>query len=245
MTPEHVALLTAGVFLVAVVYASVGQAGASGYIAVMSLGGLAPSFIKPAALTLNTLVALIAAAQFHRDGHFSWRLFWPFAVLSVPLAMLGGAVSLPSRVFSILVGCLLLVSALSFVVRPSGATGGRPPRRAVAMGVGALLGLVAGLTGTGGGIFLTPLLLGMRWADTRQAAAASAPFVLLNSLAALAGTVGAARALPSSVVPLAVAAMVGGIVGAWLGSRHLPHAVIARALAVVLLIAGGKLILLP
>ncbi|MBX3026878.1 sulfite exporter TauE/SafE family protein [bacterium] len=245
MLPEHLAVLILGVLLIAVLYSSVGQAGASGYIAVMSLVGLAPSFIKPAALALNTVVALIAAVQFHRAGHFAWRLFWPFAALSVPLAILGGAVSLPSRVFNVLVGCLLLVSALSFVLRPSSATAARPPTRAVAIGVGALLGLIAGVTGTGGGIFFTPLLLGMRWATPRQAAAASAFFVLVNSLAALVGNVSSARALPMSVVPLAGAAMVGGSVGAWLGSRHLAHAVIERVLAVVLLIAGGKLILVP
>src|SRR6266850_2305647 len=116
----ELSLLTLAVFLVAFLYSSVGHAGASGYIAVMTLFGLAPAVIKPTALTLNILVSCIGTWQFWRSGHFSWQLFWPFAVLSIPFAFLGGYFNLPTHVFKILVGVILLFSAvrLLFVQTP-------------------------------------------------------------------------------------------------------------------------------
>ena len=116
MPLETLLLLTAGVFVIAVLYSSVGHAGASGYIAVMSLLSLAPTEIKPTALALNVLVASIATWQFYRAGHFSWRLFWPFAILSVPFAFLGGYISLPTHTFKIVLGLVLLYSALRFLL---------------------------------------------------------------------------------------------------------------------------------
>lgn len=234
--------LIAGVALVALLYSSVGHAGASGYIAVMSLVGLAPEQIRPAALVLNILVASIATWQFRRAGHFSWTLFWPFALLAVPLAFVGGYLDLPTRVFRILVGVVLLASALQLVLRPprEGAIG--TPGKPVALATGAGLGLLAGLTGTGGGIFLTPLLIFMRWARAGTAAGVSAPFILLNSAAGLGGNLGATQSLPGFVLPLVPAVLIGGYLGAHLGSHRLPHAAIKRLLAVVLAIAGTKLL---
>ncbi|HEY2139577.1 MAG TPA: sulfite exporter TauE/SafE family protein, partial [Chthoniobacterales bacterium] len=171
--PEHLLLLTLVIFLVAFLYSSVGHAGASGYIAVMSLFSLAPAVIRPTALVLNILVACIGTFQFWRAGHFSWRLFWPFAVLAIPLAFVGGYINLPTHVFKVLVGIVLLFSAIRFFWRPSEDIVTGEPSRPAAIGIGAGLGLLAGLTGTGGGIFLTPLLLSMRWARAKAAAAVS------------------------------------------------------------------------
>jgi hypothetical protein len=243
MTDGILPLLTLGVLVVALLYSSVGHAGASGYIAVMSLCGLAPATIKPLALVLNILVASIGAWQFWRAGHFSWRLFWPFALLSVPSAFVGGYLHLPGRAFRILVGVVLLFSAGRLFIRPPADADVHDPGRPAALGVGAALGLLAGLTGTGGGIFLTPLVIFMHWARTPTAAAVSAVFILVNSLAGLIGNVSATRELPALALPLAAAALGGGTVGSYLGSRRLPHTVIKRLLAVVLIIAGLKLIL--
>ncbi|MDH5255049.1 MAG: sulfite exporter TauE/SafE family protein, partial [Gammaproteobacteria bacterium] len=193
MTPETLWILTAAVFAIAVLYSSVGHAGASGYIAVMSLLSVAPAEIKPIALALNILVASIGTFQFWRAGHFSWPLFWPFALLSVPLAFVGGYLNLPTNIFKVLVGIVLLISAIQFLVRPPAESEPRQPPRLVALGAGSLLGLLSGLTGTGGGIFLTPLLIFMRWARTRTAAAVSAPFILLNSVSGLAGNFSATK----------------------------------------------------
>jgi hypothetical protein len=242
MEESLILALTAAVFLVALLYSSVGHAGASGYIAVMSLLNLAPAEIKPIALALNILVATIGSWQFWRAGHFSWKLFWPFAVLAVPFAFVGGYLNLPTRAFKIVVGIVLLVSAVQFLVRPPAEGDPRPPAKPVALGVGAGLGLLSGLTGTGGGIFLTPLLIFMRWARTKTASATSALFILLNSIAGLLGNVSATQTFPKFGLSMLAAAGVGGLIGSHLGSRRFEPTVIKRLLAVVLVIAGLKLI---
>jgi uncharacterized membrane protein YfcA len=242
MAPELLIALTAGVLLVAFLYSSVGHAGASGYIAVMSLLSLAPEVIKPTALALNILVASIGTWQFWRAGHFSWPRFWPFALLSVPLAFVGGYVNLPAQAFKVLVGIILLLSAVLLVVRPPPETEPHDPPRLAAFASGAGIGLLAGLTGTGGGIFLTPLLVFLHWARVKQAAAVSALFILLNSAAGLLGNIGSTRQFPAYILVLVAAAVGGGAVGSYFGSRRFDPAVIKRFLAVVLLIAGAKLI---
>jgi uncharacterized membrane protein YfcA len=243
MTPETLWILTAAVFAVAVLYSSVGHAGASGYIAVMSLLSVAPPEIKPIALALNILVASIGTWQFWRAGHFSWQLFWPFALLSVPFAFLGGYVNLPSHLFKVLVGIVLLLSAVQFLLRPPVETEPKEPPRLIAIGAGGLLGLLSGLTGTGGGIFLTPLLILMHWARTKSASAVSALFILVNSASGLAGNISATKSFPDFAWALLIAAVIGGSIGSYFGSQRLPHTVIKRLLAVVLTIAGFKLIL--
>jgi len=243
MTPDQLTLLALGVLVVAFLYSSVGHAGASGYIAVMSLLSLTPEVIKPTALTLNILVASIGAWQFWRAGHFSWRLFWPFALLAVPMAFVGGYLNLPAQVFKILVGIILLYSAIRFLMPATAEREPREPPRAVALAAGGAIGLLAGLTGTGGGIFLTPLLLLAGWARVRNAAAVSALFILFNSIAGLAGNIGSTKTFPAFALVLVAAAAVGGSLGSYLGSRRFDPVVIKRLLAVVLVIAGTKLVL--
>ena len=240
-----VLILAVAFFAAAVLYSSVGHAGASGYIAVMTLFGLAPEIIRPTALVLNILVASIASWQFWRAGYFSWKLFWPFAVLSVPLAFVGGYVALPTRAFKILVGVVLLLSAARLVSRPPADVHKADPSRTAALAIGGGIGLLAGLTGTGGGIFLTPMLLFFQWALARTAGAVSALFILVNSVAGLAGNLSATKAFPRPALILVAVAGVGGMAGSYLGSHRLPPTTIKRLLAVVLLIAGGKLIFTP
>jgi uncharacterized membrane protein YfcA len=240
--PEHIIIMTLAILVVAFLYSSVGHAGASGYIAVMTLFGLAPGMIKPAALVLNILVACLGTWQFWRAGHFSWRLFWPFAVLAMPMAFIGGYTNLPAHTFKILVGIVLLLSAALFIFRPANDSVDREPKLIEAIPVGGALGLLAGLTGTGGGIFLTPLLLLMRWARTKTVAATSALFILLNSVAGLLGNLSSTAKLPSFAFILVGAAVIGGAAGSYFGSWRFNHVVIKRLLAVVLSIAGLKLI---
>ena len=243
MTPDQLLVLTLGVLVVAFLYSSVGHAGASGYIAVMSLLSLAPDVIKPTALTLNILVASIGTFQFWRAGYFSWKLFWPFALLAVPAAFVGGYLNLPAQVFKIAVGVILLYSAVRFLLPAPPEREPSAPPLAVALGSGGFIGLLAGLTGTGGGIFLTPLLLLAGWARVKTAAAVSALFILCNSIAGLAGNVGSTKQFPAFALVLVMAAAMGGFAGSYLGSRRFDPAVIKRLLAVVLVIAGTKLIL--
>lgn len=235
-------MLGVGVLVVAFLYSSVGHAGASGYIAVMTLWGLTPAEIKPAALSLNILVAGIGTWQFRRAGHFSWRLFWPFALASIPAAFIGGWVALPAKPFKILVGLVLLASAARFVFDPPAEPPEKHPSVPASLGIGAGLGLLSGLTGTGGGIFLTPLGIILRWDKTKAIAALSVAFILVNSIAALTGHVQKTGSLPGVVPILAAAALAGGAAGSYLGSERLPHTAIKRLLSVVLLLAGLKLI---
>jgi uncharacterized membrane protein YfcA len=245
MSPE-IQLVSAAlaIIVVAFLYSSVGHAGASGYIAVMTLLGFAAATIRPTALVLNILVAMIGTVQFIRAGHFQWKLFWPFAVLSVPAAFLGGYVKLPADILKVLVGIVLLLSAVRLLIRQGDPEETKRPRMPVAMGAGATIGLLSGLTGTGGGIFLTPLMMFARWCKTKEAAAVSVPFILLNSVAGVAGYALSGQPFPSFAWLLGIAAVAGGTIGSYLGSRRLPVRAIQALLATVLVIAGTKLVML-
>ena len=243
MDATHLAFLLIAIAVVAFLYSSVGHAGASGYIAVMTLFGIAAATIRPTALILNILVATIGSLQFWRAGHFRWRLFWPFALLSVPAAYLGGYLQLPVRLLRILIGLVLLFSAVRLFFRRGDPAEVESASPAAAISLGGMIGLLSGLTGTGGGIFLTPALLFFRWARIREAAAVSALFILVNSIAGLVGYFTANRFLPSLGLILAGAAVIGGTLGSHFGSRRFPPRTISLVLAIVLIIAGAKLIL--
>lgn len=242
-----VGALALAMLVAAFVYASVGHGGASAYLAAMALAGIAPHEMRPIALVLNVVVSSVATFKFWRAGHFRWRLFWPFAVVSVPLAYLGGAITLPGQVYKILVGAVLLYAA--WALWQSGRAGEemravREPKIPVAMAIGAAMGLLAGLTGVGGGIFLSPLLLMLGWAGTKQTSAVAAPFILVNSIAGLvAGFVVKSATLPPHTWILAAAVLVGGWFGAEYGSRRFANPVVRRVLALVLGVAGGKMVL--
>ncbi|MEW6180689.1 MAG: sulfite exporter TauE/SafE family protein [Chloroflexota bacterium] len=236
--------LPALIFLAAVLYASVGHGGASGYLAVMALFGIAPEVMRPTALTLNILVSLIALIKFYRAGYFSWQLFLPFALTSIPLAFLGGSIVLPTTLYKPIVGAVLIYAAirLFFSTKSNRSAELRPMNLPLAVLFGALIGLLSGLTGVGGGIFLSPLLMLMRWGDVRQVAGVSAAFILVNSIAGLAGQISIVASLPPSIPLWGAVAVVGGWLGAEYGSRRLGSPALQRMLAVVLVIAGLKMI---
>lgn len=239
----------AALFAVAVLYSAVGHAGASGYLAVLALAGLAPDAMKPTALVLNLVVATVGAIQFTRAGHFAWRTLWPFAVASVPAAFLGGAMKLPVASYRALVGAVLLASAVRLfwtagvaaAEREASADRVSPPLWA-ALPLGAGLGFLSGLTGVGGGIFLSPLLLLLGWASARRTAATSVWFILVNSAAGLLGHLSSLARVPGEVALWAPVVLVGGALGATVGSRWLPGPAIRRLLALVLVLAGWKLL---
>ena len=246
---EHVLIvpLAAGMLVAAFLYASVGHGGASAYIAAMAIAGVAPAEMRPIALQLNVLVSAIAAFKFYRAGHFRWRLFWPFAVFSIPAAYIGGAITLPGAAYKILVGLVLLYAAWELWWSARAGEEMRPARNvpvALAILIGAALGVLSGLTGVGGGIFLSPLLLLIGWAGTKQTSAVAAPFILVNSLSALAAGFVKNPAMPPDYVwVLMPAVIVGGWAGAEYGSRRFANPVIRRVLAAALGIAGGKMVL--
>jgi uncharacterized protein len=246
MDQTVIALLAAGMLVAAFGYAAVGHGGASAYIAAMALAGIAPQEMRPIALVLNILVSSIASYKFYRAGHFRWRLFWPFAAVSIPMAYAGGAITLPGQAYKVVVGVVLLYAA--WQLWRSAKAGDemravREPPRPLAMLSGAVMGLLSGLTGVGGGIFLSPLLLMLGWAGTKQASAVAAPFILVNSLAGLAAIfVAKTVSLPQYMWILAPAVLAGGWLGAEYGSRRFANPVVRRVLAVVLALAGAKMV---
>lgn len=245
MVDTEFSLLVALIFLSALLYASVGHGGASAYLASMALVGVAPETMRPAALVLNVAVASIAVYKFYRVGAFSSRLFFPLAIAAMPMAFLGGLVTLPSHIYKPVIGLVLLYAAW-MVFRRAGQeyqVNLNLPKTPVLLAVGGVLGLLSGLTGVGGGIFLSPLLLFFRWAEVRVISGVSAAFILVNSLSGLAGVMTRNPALPTTLPYWVLAAVIGGYIGAEYGSRRLAVPAIRRALAVVLLIAGVKMVL--
>ncbi len=237
-------MLTVLLFFAAVLYSSVGHAGASGYLAVMSLFGIAPEVMKPTALVLNIAVASLATYKFYRAGFFQWRLFWPFAVCSVPLAYLGGSFDLSAIYYKPLLGTVLLLAAGRLLLgkQDYSVDGARIVPIPMALGLGGMIGFLSGLTGVGGGIFLSPLLLFSGWASIRQASGVTAAFILVNSIAGLLGNIASVSRVPIDAVWWLLAAVGGGWIGAELGARRLKIPYIKSLLGVVLVIAGLKMI---
>ena len=248
MEPEALLLLCVLIFLAATIYTSVGHAGASGYLAAMALVGVPPVIMKPTALTLNVLVATLATFRLQRAGLVNWRALAPLLAGSVPLAFIGGGIELPGQVYRILIGLVLLAAAAKLLLQPRRAEGIDPtaPERIPllpALATGMLVGALSGLTGTGGGIFLTPLLLFFGWAGARQASGLTAPFILMNSMAGLAGNVVSLKSLPAEMPWFMLAAVLGTAVGTQMGIRWFSVVALQRMLAVVVLVAAGKFLL--
>jgi uncharacterized membrane protein YfcA len=243
MTDTH--LLTLLIFVAAMLYSSVGHGGASGYLAAMALFSVAPGVMKPTALVLNLVVATVGTIRFARAGCFAWNIFWPFAVVSIPCAYIGGAMKLPVSAYKIVLGLVLLFAAwrLAFKLTAHAADQLKPVSLAYALPLGAALGLLSGLTGVGGGIFLSPLLLFLGWADVRKTAGVSVAFILVNSLAGLLGHWSSVNSIPHEIVWFAPAALLGGVIGSELGSRRLTPMTMRRMLAAVLVVAGLKMLL--
>ncbi|MBP7003304.1 sulfite exporter TauE/SafE family protein [Amaricoccus sp.] len=233
--------------VIAALYAAVGQAGATGYLAAMGALGFDPAVMKPAALALNIVVAAIAALVFRRAGQVSWRTFYPFAVLGAPFSLLGGMVQLPARLYYPAVGAILVLAAaqmLRAALRPRAADGPPPvePPFWPALAAGAAVGFVSGTTGTGGGVFLAPLILAMNWVGIRRAAAVTAIFNLVNSVAALAGSYAALGRLPAELPLWLLAVAAGGAAGATIGARLLPERWLRLLLAAILLASGLRML---
>jgi uncharacterized membrane protein YfcA len=244
MEPTALIILLA-IFVVAVLYSSVGHGGASGYLAVMAFLAVTPDVTRPTALVLNLFVASIGTVRFYRAGFFSWRIFLPFAASSIPMALIGGLIHLPTNAYKIILGVVLCLAALRLAVKLKDDDQIKDPPLVACLLIGAVIGLLSGLVGVGGGIFLTPVLLLMRWAETRVAAGVSVLFILVNSAAGLIGQYsrGALESLPNEVWIWIAAAIAGGIIGSTLGSKRFNSITVRRVLAVVLAFAGIKLVL--
>jgi len=235
-------LLAACMFLGAVLYSSVGHAGASAYLALMALFGLPPAVMRPTALVLNILVASLTSLRYVRAGLFRWRALWPFLLGAAPFAFLGGSFQVPGEIYRPLVGAVLWLSAarLLWPREIRAVTDPRDPPILVGVLIGTGIGFLSGLTGTGGGIFLSPLLLFLGWSNPKVASGVAAVFILVNSVAGLSGNLASVQSLPANLPLFAASVLAGAVVGTTLGIRF-KAAVVVKALGLVLVIAGFKL----
>jgi uncharacterized membrane protein YfcA len=231
------------VFFVAFLYAAVGHGGASGYLALMAIFGMAPEMMKPTALLLNLFVSLIAFVQFYRGGHFILRIFIPLAAASVPMAFLGGLVEVKAMVYKKILGMLLLIPVARFLFFSNiKVAETRDSNLMLSVSIGAVIGFLSGLIGIGGGIILSPVLLLLKWTDQKQAAAISAAFIFVNSLAGLAGQFTKGIQFNTDMYVFVSVAIGGGILGSYLGAIKFPQAVLKNILALVLMLAAFKLL---
>lgn len=246
-------ILTA-VFLIAILYSVVGHGGGSGYLAIMAFCSISPNIAKPTALALNIFVSSTAAFQFYRNGFFSWKVFLPFSISSVPLAFFGGMMNLPVSYYELLLGLALIFAAfrLTWEFKTDRCEESKDQKKEaldlkysipLALMIGAFIGMTSGLIGIGGGIFLTPILFLTGWTEVRKAAGISAMFVLVNSVSGLLGNYQNTMSLSPNIWTLVIAAIIGGIIGSTLGSRYFNYLFLRRVLTIVLLIASLKLFL--
>lgn len=245
MTAELIPLLAVSIFVVAIMYASVGHGGASGYLAIMALFSLHPEALKPTALMLNIVVAGVGTYLYCSAGQFSWRVFWPFVITSIPMSFLGGTFTLPPDYYRPVLGLFLFYAAWRLFVRHrADEYESKPPSLPLAMIVGGVLGFASGIIGVGGGIFLSPLMIILRWAKVREVSGIAALFILVNSISGLFGHMSSLQHVPEYAPVLAGTALVGGTIGALCGSRHLPVATILKAMSFMMVLAGGKMFLI-
>ncbi len=242
---ENIALFLALLPLVAFFYASVGHGGASGYLALMALFAFPPEAMKPTALLLNIFVAGVAFWSFYKVGYFTWKLFWPFAVSSIPAAFLGGFLEINATLYKQILAVILVVAILRMI----GFLGKeREEIQAVnlpqALFFGAGIGFFSGMIGIGGGIILSPVILLMGWGRIKETAAVSALFIFVNSVAGMGGYLSQGAQVNPQVFILVLAALVGGLLGAQMGSKKFNNKTLKYVLASVLLLASVKLFVL-
>ena len=228
--------------IVAFLYASVGHGGASGYLALMSLFAFPIAFMKPTALVLNILVSGISFYFYYREKKFDWKLFYPFAITSIPFSFLGGIITIETHIYKIILATVLLFAVARLIGLFGKQKGNiKPINIPIALLIGALIGFLSGLIGIGGGIILSPVILLLGWADIKKSAAVSALFIFVNSISGLFGFLSKGGIVPISSVSLIAVVLIGGILGGYFGSKKMNNTVLRNVLALVLLIAIFKL----
>ena len=248
MELQEAIILSVLFFMVAAFYTTVGHAGASGYLAMMALVGLAPDVMRPTALVLNIIVASFTVYRFRRARFFSWPGLWPFLLGSVPFAAVGGIQSLSRGTYYVAMGLVLLLAAAylvwrAFASRRAMEEGVVRVRKIPAVFMGCAIGFVSGLIGVGGGIFLSPILLMLNWAGPKTTAGISAPFILVNSVVALVAGSLTVQSLAAELPLLVSAALAGAFLGTWLGLQRFRQKGLLITLAIVMSLAGSKLLL--
>jgi uncharacterized protein len=241
-------LFTCFLFLViATIYSSVGHAGSSGYLAIMALLSFAPESIKPTSLILNIAVSAIASLRYIKEDLYDKKVLLPFILTSIPMAFLGGYITLNPKFFKLIAGIFLLIAALLLMVReylmPKKGELRKMPF-SFGLGIGGVIGLISGLIGVGGGIFLSPVIISANWVSVRQASGIAAIFIFFNSLAGLSGHLAGLNKIDHYIIYWLIAVVIGGFLGSHLGTVKLNTKIIIVFLFIVLLTAGLKLLVI-
>ncbi len=230
--------------IVSFLYSSVGHGGASGYLALMALFSFAPEVMKPTALLLNLFVAGIAFYYYYKEGYFNRKLFLYFAIASIPMAYLGGTLDVDESIYKKILGVLLIFAVLKMInVFGKESTLIKDIRLWQGLLVGGAIGFFSGLIGIGGGVILTPVILFLHWGKMKEAAAVSALFIWVNSASGLIGQLSSGVTLSTKSFVFVAIAIIGGIFGGYLGSKKINNHGLRYVLAVVLLFASVKLIM--
>ena len=235
-------ILLMAIGLMAVLYSSVGHGGASGYLAAMALWGLLPEEMRPAALLMNIVVTSWLLYRFQPYKLMPYKLFWPLVIASTPLAFVGGLIKIDAEAYRLLVGVMLLLAAVRMLMINKAAESIQQPTMIAVLLVGAILGFSAGLTGIGGGVFLSPILLIFGWCSIRQSTAVAAGFILLNSIGGLAGYIVSDQSWPMGAGWLVIAALAGCLFGGELAAHRASSLTLQKLLAAVLAIAAVKMV---
>lgn len=230
-------------FVVALLYASVGHGGASGYLALMAIFGMSVDTMKSSALILNLFVSLVAFIQFYKGGHFHFKSFLPFALASIPLSFVGGLIHIDSRIYKILLAIFLIFAVIRMLFFDDLKSNKNAlPSLFVSLMIGGSIGFLSGLLGIGGGIILSPILILLYSMNQKQAAAISALFIFVNSFAGLSGQLAKGVNIDPQIYLYVIVAFVGGFLGSYLGASKLNHRALKYVLSLVLSIAIFKLL---
>ncbi len=245
LSVESLLIFSAVLIVIAFLYSSVGHGGASGYLALMALFSLPITFMKPTALILNIFVSGVAFWYFKKNKHFRWKLFYPFALTSIPAALIGGYITINATLYKQILGAFLLVAILRMI----GILGGEKSEKrdlniALALLFGLGIGLFSGLIGIGGGIILSPVIILLAWGNMKEAAAVSSLFIFVNSVAGIAGFLIKNNTIPWDSFMLVPIALIGGTMGAIYGSRRFSNQTLTYLLSFVLLVASIKLFII-
>ncbi len=243
MPENHIIFIIIGLAITSFLYSSVGHGGASGYLAVLSLIGFTPEFMKPTALILNIFVSLISFLLFYKQGFFKWKLFYPFIILSIPFSFLGGLMKFENKTYQILLGIVLIFAVLRLLFSKIGNKKHVEFKIIYALIIGAIIGFLSGLLGIGGGIILTPIIIIFGWVNNKEAAPISALFIFVNSISGLIGFLLKGQHLPTETLYFVPITIIGGIFGAFYGSKKFSNSILQKTLAIVMIIAIVKLIM--
>ena len=246
MTNTEIFLACSLFLIVATLYSSVGHAGSSGYLAIMALLSFAPDSIKPTSLILNIIVASIASVKYIKEGYFDKKIFLPFVLSAIPMAFLGGYITLNPIYFKLVAGLFLVISAILMIVRENTESKETLIKKMpyhYGLGIGGIIGLISGLIGVGGGIFLSPIIISANWTTVKKASGVAALFILCNSLAGLSGHIIGLNKIDHNIIYWIIAVITGGLIGSHLGTIKFNNKIIIACLFLVLLLAGLKFLL--